>query len=666
MADRYWANAPADEIAGEIGERVDEFDRWLQNTGRIQLCWRALDTYYGFDPAGGWARSSAVTFGGEQGETVLLRLNHFRSLVDQRVILVTGQRPSFEAMATNNSMESAEQCQLAERIFDYHLSRGGLEEDGKESVKRCGVTGEGWMFVGWDPHKGDVYGVDPDTGSRVYTGEPCFRVFSMYDVARDVTLPTFDHQWLIARRFENKWDLIAKYPEKAEEIKSISIREFLQNPESPYRHAVSYSSATPESDDLICIYEFYHDRTPAMPDGRMVLTAGNTVLFDGPNPYQELPFYCIAEDYEPDTCFGHTRNWDLIAPQQAVDAAISTATTNHDAFGIQNIIMPHGAGIEPEDLGGGLRLLKVNAGVGEPKALQLTQTGEHSYRLINLLVENMETLSSINSVARGNPQASLKSGSALALVQSMAVQGNSSLANAYVRFMESIGSALIRRYQQFASMPHLIEIVGNDKRSAVETFTGEKLSSVRRVSITLGGPLTRTQSGRMEIASDLAERWPQVVTPAQYMQVLDTGRLDNITEEPTSEPNYLIWENEQLQKGIDPTALFIEDHQLHIKHHKILLNDPDVRTKPEYEPVRRVILEHIKQHMEFERAQAAESAPPPKANKTDGPSPGAPPPEAQKDPNYQNTSGKPGGGPMMPKNPLTNQRTSPGGNNAGP
>jgi hypothetical protein len=667
MTETYWAAAPSEEIADKISEMVDIFDRRLRDTGRLRLAQRAIDTYYGFDPDGKWSRSSAVTFGGEQGEIALLQLNHFRSIVDQRIIMVIGQRPSFEAMANSTAFESTEQVGLAERIFDYHLTKGGLEELSQFAVKNCRLTGEGWMFCGWDPHKGDVYGVDPETGTRIYTGEPSFKVYSMYDVIRDTSSPYFEREWVILRRFENRWNLMAKYPEKADKIKGVSITDYVKLQDTPYRNMNTLSTLGSQNTDLICVYEMYHAKTPAVPEGRFVLMTGDIVLYDGPNPYEEIPIYPIVEDVEQDSCFGYSSDWDLIGPQQAINSAISTIVTNHDAFGIQNVIVPLGAGIQPSEIAGGLRILEMNMSAGKPEVLHLTQTGDASYKLIDLLEKTQETISAVNSVARGNPQASLKSGTALAQVQSMALQGNSKLTNAYVRFLESVGTALVRRYQQFATMPHLIDIVGPDKRTAVEVFTGDKLSTIKRITVSLGGPLMRTQSGRMEVASDLAERWPDTVSPAQYLQVLETGRLENITEQPTAEPNYINWENQQLRNGNPVKAIFFEQHELHIKEHLVLMFDPDLRDEmahPELEPIRQNVLQHIQQHQDMLNAiNESKVQQQQKSEQMKKPSP-APQPRAEANPTYQNTSGEGGKGPLLPKNPTTGIRSSPTGSNA--
>lgn len=653
MATEYWALEPSEELANSILEKVVAFDSHLEETGRLTLTRRATDLYYGFDADGGWANSSAITYGGEQGETTLLRVNHFRSVVDQRVIHVTGQRPNFDAMALNTDYVSGQEARLAEHIFEYHLSRKGLESVCADAVKKAGLSGEGWVLMAWNPYGGYKYAVAPSQDptqpeQSIYSGEPTYRSFAMYDVIRAVDRRDVNHDWLACRYDVNKWDLAAEYPEKADDIKS---GKSSKRGDSGYRDRAMQRDR--QEDDQVEVIEWYHKKTASLPDGRFVKLVGDTVLFDGPLPYDEICLFQISEDIEPDGCFGHTRNWDLIAPQQVLDSAVSTIVTNHDAFGIQNVLVPEGANIDSEDLGGGLRMLKYNAGMGEPKVLQLTTGGEASYKLIEFSISTIETLSGINSVARGNPEASLRTGTALALVDSKAMQANNGLMQAYTRLLESVGSALIKLYQAYAEAPHLIEIVGVDERSAVTNFTSDKISNVCRIVVSTGNNVMRTQAGRLEMATTLASQFPGQITPQEVFAILETGRLEPAYERDLAEPRYIKLENEQLSRGENPQVLYTDSHKAHIDEHMVLTFDPSIRSN---EQMMQVVLGHIMKHREMEASQMAAQAGVPGPLPAPGQQPGQPrqqPPgqaPAEKPPEGPaNASGGGGGQPMMPQ-----------------
>ena len=124
--------------------------------------------------------------------------------------------------------------------------------------------------------------------------------------------------------------------------------------------------------------------------------------------------------------------------------------------------------------------LEGNSQAGKPEAMNFTQTPAEVFRFIEMLKSEMETISGVNSVARGNPEASLKSGTALALVQSMALQFISGLQQQYVQLVEDVGTGLISMLRDFAQVPRIAMIAGKANQSYIaEEFSGDDLSQSR-------------------------------------------------------------------------------------------------------------------------------------------------------------------------------------------
>jgi len=662
MDKQYWVTEPAETLAKKILEKVDLYDRDLYETGRIAAICRSMNMYYGVDADGTWARSSMVTYGGDQGENVLVNYNHYRSLVDARNIQAMGQRPAFDAMANNTDSDAGRQASLAKRIFEFQMSKGTLEPRVGEAQLYKSITSEGWLEVVWDANQGELYSVDPISNSLVFSGAPAFFSYAIYDVIRDVCRRDTMNDWVCTRKLVNKWDLIATYPDKKEELVSKSFDA------SNYRRYIRRSYRFEKSEDFVELLSFYHKKTKAVPDGRLVLQVDDCVLMDVPMPYDEIPVFLLTENNEIGSPYGNTKNWDLIGPQQVLNSSISTIATNHEAFGLQNIIIQKGANIEATNIARGMRVLEINPGVEPPKAMHLIPTSNESYRLAESAVETMETLAGINSVTRGNPPASVQSGAGMAYMGSMSATANSADAIKYIEFLERVGTALIRLYQYFATTPHMVEVVGIDKRSAIESFTGKDLSKVRRITISVGGPMMRTQAGRMEVANALTERWPDQIRPEHYMQLMDTGQLEPLYESQSIKALWIKKENEMLMQGKAQVALYFEDHPLHIQEHESLLMDEDFRFNPQRKTERDMAMDHIQQHVNLEmQLRGGTGVNPSELNQMEGggaqqmPPPG--PKRAPDSPNpvYNNTEGKDGSMPMMPMNPGTGERANPTG-----
>ena len=160
----------------------------------------------------------------------------------------------------------------------------------------------------------------------------------------------------------------------------------------------------------------------------------------------------------------------------------TTILTNQSAFGVQNIVVSKDADVDAQTLAGGLRVLKKNPNT-EIEPLNLTSTPAEIFEFLKMLVGDMETLSGVNSVVRGNPEASLKSGAALAMIASQAIQFVSGLQQSYHHLLESVGGATLNLLKDYANAPRVAQIVGKSQESIQEVFSSDDLSDYNRVVV---------------------------------------------------------------------------------------------------------------------------------------------------------------------------------------
>jgi hypothetical protein len=210
-----------------------------------------------------------------------------------------------------------------------------------------------------------------------------------------------------------------------------------------------------------------------------------------------------------------------------------------------------------------------------------------------MLIQSAETISGVNSVTRGNPEASLKSGTALALVQSMSLQYISGLQQSYVKLIEDVGTAIVQILKDFATTPKVITLVGKNNRPLLKEFTGEQISAINRVVVDVGNPLARTTAGRVQMAEQMLQM-NLIKSPEQYFQVINTGKIETLFEGEMNELLLIKSENEQMLEGKDVLVSPLDKHRLHINEHKAVLSDPDLRRDPE---LVRIVLDHIEKHL---------------------------------------------------------------------
>jgi hypothetical protein len=610
---RYWAAERGSDFAGALETRIRDYYSYI---GGGQLThWRELyRAYYGKDPNGTDRSSHRVTDGGEDGSTPEVRQNEFRSELRHILVLATGTRPAIIAKSLTPDYRSQAARRIAESIIDKALSEGALEDRLIEATEMAIVLGEGGLYQWWDPDAGrplkgedgqpmvqsvPMPGADDalppeiaeNIGYRDMAPAPeealtLTRIIREGDIRELALLPDDivrdpkskhwpeEAKWVAVRRAVNRWDLAARYPVHAEHIlradsKPTWTETLVDDPEDD------------RSDDDVVIFEFYHVKSSALPAGKAAVLLDGTVIAEGPMPYDRLPVHIIRPAKEHGKAFGYSKGSDILGPSQALDAAAITALANHDALGFQKLWSRKGSGITIRNLGGGVKVLESTE---PPVPLKLMESNEASEKQAAYWKDVIERLSGMNSVARGEPQPSLKSGSALLFVHAQALQANSDIDRAFTRGCTEVFSARIEITRRFCKEKRLIEISGAGKTTLVRSFKGDDLSSVDRVAVDFGSAALRSAAGRMELGKELFA--VQALNREQYLSMIATGRFEPATLRPEMLASLIASENELLQNPeIDPNTgvevivkvLKTDRHDLHIPEQLILLDDPRAR-----------------------------------------------------------------------------------------
>jgi len=615
MRSIYFANDKAEITVDTLSEKAKSWFTGISDSSYLSKIERSWRSYYGDYYSEN--TSHELSFGGESGEIVNLAVNHFRNLAEHIHGMVTGSRPALQCRAVNTDKKSLIQAKLGNGLLDYYMREMRLEEVLNDAVEYAIVLGSGYVKLEWNSTKGKIYDyIEPDPSSIVdqnedgepidengnivesfpiYDGDIEFGLVSPYDIIFDSTKPYFaKNDWVVVRTSKNKFDLAHKYHELADEILEVSTVDKMQKG----TNSNPYTKGN-ETEDIF-IYEFFHKRTESMPNGRYLLYVNTEIILeDSVMPYRDLPVYRITPSNIIGTPYGYTNMFDLLPLQEMLNSMYSTAASNINAFGLQSVLCPREAGVEFEQVGNGMQFIKYNAmqGGGKPEPMQLTATSPEVYQMMTLLEKGMETLSGVNSVARGNPEQSLRSGNALALVQAQALQFVNKLENSYVRLIEDVGTGVINLLKDFASTPRVAAISGVNNATENKEFKSENITSINRVVVDRGNPLMNSSAGRTQVAENLL-MMGLITTIDDYIMVLNTGNLNVATDAKFDNSVLIISENEGLIKGEPQQAIWSEKHSQHIMKHMEVLNDSELKKDPE---LSRLVLEHVQEHVNLLR-----------------------------------------------------------------
>lgn len=608
---QYFAAREGTDAAKILLEKATDWRNILTSNGYLEKLKGCLAAYHGAY----FNEGHTISFAGEQGELAQLPVNHIRNLAQHMYVMTTSSRPTMEARAANSDYKSAAQVTLANGLLDYYMREKRLERYINSAVEMSIVVGAGYVKVEWDATAGKVVEEDVEFGEKIYEGDVKFTNLSAFDVVFDVNREDTNHDWILVRTYKNKFDLAAKYPEFEDKILSLDTKDSKDTYSSQIFRKVD--------SDQVEVWTMYHRRSDSMPEGReLVFLSDEIVLHDGTLPYRRIPVFRMSPNHILGTPFGYSNLLDLLPLQEGINHLYSAIMSNNIAFATQNLFVESGANIDITNLGGGLNIIQ---GSKMPVPLNLLGTSPETFQFLSILEGKMEQLSGINGVTRGTPDpaANLRSGTSLALVQSMAIQFQNGLQNQYVQLIEDLGVAILEILQDNASSPRVASIVGANNKQYIVEFKGTDIADINRVIVDVGNPLARTTAGRVQMAEQMMQMKPEEFSFQQYIQVINTGRIDNMIGGAVDQSNLIQQENERLTAGTAVKALVFDDHKEHILRHRNILNDIDIRNDDERASV---VYTHLMEHIEF--AKNAEPAVLTATNQQTLPQPPAPAPVA--------------------------------------
>lgn len=587
--DTYWASEP-DTLAliSLLTQKVSDFDRHIDMSGRWLT---ARDLYYNYY----LVNESSYTFPtyGADGFK-RLNINHFRAILKHLLSLVTAQRVVPEPIATNTDYKSQAQVNFCKNILRYLNKEKKMDAQFQEATESALLLGAAYIAREWDARLGDAYAKDAETGEVKYKGDVVTGVYNWLDVIFDFAEGSYEAgNWTILRKYVNRWDLVAKFPAHADAIKSMSVAPEVK------RHRLGHI-INELNNDLIPLYTFYHKKTAALPNGRTTLFLdSNTCLFDGGLPYKRVPVNRIASDAQIDTPFAYSISMDLLPIQKVYNALCSAVCTNQAAFGVQNILIPREAAISLTQLTEGLNAIYYDPALtngAKPEALNLLMNKKEVFDWIDYLEKKMAQISGVNETIQGQPEANLKSGTALAFVASQALTFISPLSRSYHDLISDTWTGVLDILKEYATTPRMITISGVANKAEAKEFTNNDLDGIDRVIVEDGNPLTQTLAGRIQVAQDLVQAG--LATKEEYLNVLMTGQLEPVYQYENAQVMRIKEENEQLQKGQPVKAMSTDNHPLDIREHLVLLNSPEVRNDPNpNNPIKLAVTQHILEHM---------------------------------------------------------------------
>lgn len=592
----YFANLETKACAFEIWGRIEEYYNEMRRTGRLSLYRNSYTNFYM-----GWIYRASMYRGGEQGELTRSFWNHERNLLRHLKVQTTQNKVAYKAQVLNSNSKSANLIEFANGLADRYSQSPEYDLDGKgkQSVEDTLVWAQSSIVGIWNQFKGEPMGKDPETGQILTDGDmEYFNVTPMDDIINTSHQGRELIQWRCIRRWLNKYDLAAMYPQLKDRVTQFN--------DSESTYATKLVSLIHHDRETVPIFYFFHGKTPAVPMGRLLVMADPSCIFeDGPldlgegeRGYDDIPVYDNIVETMQGSPYGYTVAFDLIPLQQALNELVSAVTTNNVNFATQCVMAMKGANIQYQELASGMSFIEYDPKIGKdgkPEPLNLLHSQPETYQFIDKIIQNMETIAGVSAMQRSQTNADVTSGQYAALITVQSVLFNAGLQKAYARLMENVMTGTLKTIKKNMIGKKVARIVGQTSEPYLREFTSADLQDIESISVELVNPMMQTPAGKMAMA-DALMKTGLIKDAQQYIGVYADGDLPQLYRRQETQLKLIKQENEAIMKGRCPEVAVTDNHVAHILEHTMTFDSIEARLNPN-SPSFIAGMQHVQKHL---------------------------------------------------------------------
>jgi hypothetical protein len=593
-----------------------------QGVKRHHLQRSNLGAYRGIQP-GHYLDRSNTTRNRERvpiNRTDRLIINHLFDITETKVSQLMRIKPSVDVLPKNDEFEDKNAAKSVEMLLQHLKDINNIDYLVQEVSRYAKIFGEAYLMITWDENKGDVHPeykpgmllldeagqpVMNEKGEAEVIGKPV----KIGDVKFEVELPWriylqrkkryCDVEYAFRVKIRHMEDVKADYPEKKELIQ-------------PDHDNIMFDMSSFEEhrlEDEVVEFEFFHPPSKYVPEGRYIKFVKNGILESKDYPYEHgrFPWRRRTDIDIPDVLNG-VSFYEHIAQIQNMHTNVTTMIAkNIYLTGHAKWVMPRGAA-KIESLGNDNTIVQYQGPVA-PQLLTTQPSPPEAYQFRNDLVNDMQQISAVHGVSRGEPPKGVTAAVAMQFLNEQEAERGSTDIAKHSDFVVGIfkdAAAVCGQYYQ-ADDGRMLQILGKDNQYMFKYFDAANLSKPYDIRMKLGNELAETKAMKIERVFQAMQYNREMLSPERWADLLELGNTDKMQTLITEAIRAADSENEDLMEGKDvaPPQEW-EDHILHWRTHVKLIQKRSFKEEVPLE-IRETMINHIKTH-EFAMMEKAKKS----------------------------------------------------------
>lgn len=568
----------------------------MESEDRIKLMQRNLALYKGVQYQTQETRTEVRDRGDDRGKGLKkIVANHLFDLTKNRVSRLIKYKPAVSILPTNDEQQDKVAARVTKYLLDHIWYTERFEgQVSVEVVNNTMIQGEGYLFIDWNPQKGDLdesykeakknadkkgkripllseSGVqEKDAAGNpiwitrpVKTGDVEYRVH----LASEVFYPK-KHRWsdvdyLFERNIMPVEELRVKYPDSAKDIKpalDAQIYDYQSMQLKPVRNEVS-------------VYTLWHRRCEMLPEGRKIVFTKDAILFNKESPFTHEDLPCIRlTDVD---CPGENTGYSFYETVKGLTGAYNNLTNmilrNQYLASHPKWMVPTGAA-RVQDFSNDITVVQFK-GPQAPVLVQSNPTPGEIFAFRDKIKEEFQQISGVFGVSRGEPPPGIKAGVALQFLSEQEQERFNELVlkwNEFIRRVAVMTIAVAGDYYE-SDDQRMVRVLGKNNEWMTLFFDAAYLSKDYDIRVQNSSALPQSRAARMQTLLDLSQQYPNEMPGKQVLDLLDLGQSEKFIDSVTVSVRSAEAENEKLMdaaKYEEVTAPSkFEDHIQHWRIH---------------------------------------------------------------------------------------------------
>ncbi len=538
--------------------------------------------------------------------------NHIAPILETRLAKLGRVKAKAQVRPATSDDEDVASASLATKLIDAVCKENDFSSQLALANSWSEITGCAFFKVTWDAEKGHAL----DASGEIKEGDVTITLCPPFEIfPEDIAITDIDKQSSVMHAKVLTTKEVKKIWGK--DVKGGEVNVFSFD-NAQVGGGFGYTASVPKivsekREDSVTVIEKYEAPTHEYPNGRLIIVAGDTLLYQGDMPYLNGEDGTRGYPFSKQVCIDNLTNFfgtsvveRIIPVQRAYNTVKNRKHEFMNRMAVGVMAVEDGSvdtdDLEEEGLPPG-KVVVYRQGSTPPIMLSPTQVPSEFSREEEKLLNEFVMISGVSEVTTySQVPANVASGTAISLLLEQDDTRIALTADSLRESIKRISKQVLRLYRQFAKVPRVKRITGDNGEVEIASFCAGNIDSEDIVFDTISD-IEDTLSARRAMVYDLLKLGLfadengklNASTKARLFEILGFGNWEDGRSNDEIHRKKALKENMELEKKDVPVDVY-DDHALHIAEHVRMcvstkcVNDKSVRDR---------VANHIAKHTEL-------------------------------------------------------------------